>query len=126
MSALSKIEVICDMSKFAAIKKELSELKVGGMTFTQVLGCGVEKGTREYEVDENYEMELLPKIEVSVVVETDRVKRITDELLKHLHENGAEKTPGSISLKSFSHECLTWGRKARDPAGDDSYFLASP
>ena len=41
MSALSKIEVICDMSKFAAIKKELSELKVGGMTFTQVLGCGV-------------------------------------------------------------------------------------
>ena len=81
MSALSKIEVICDMSKFAAIKKELSELKVGGMTFTQVLGCGVEKGTREYEVDENYEMELLPK----VVVETDRVKRITDELLKTLY-----------------------------------------
>ena len=85
MAGLSKIEVICDMSKFAAIKKELSELKVGGMTFTQVLGCGVEKGTKEYEVDENYEMELLPKIQVSVVVDTERVKKITDELLKTLY-----------------------------------------
>ena len=55
------------------------------MTFTQVLGCGVEKGTKEYKVDENYEMELLPKIQVSVVVDTERVKRITDELLKTLY-----------------------------------------
>lgn len=85
MAGLSKIEVICDMSKFAAIKKELSELKVGGMTFTQVLGCGVEKGTKEYEVDENYEMELLPKIQVSVVVPTKRVKELVDKLEKALY-----------------------------------------
>ena len=43
----------------------------------QVLGCGVEKGTREYEVDENYEMELLPKQQISVVV-----KKIVD-VIKH-------------------------------------------
>ena len=36
------------------------------MTVTQVLGCGVEKGTKEYEVDENYDMELLPKTQVSI------------------------------------------------------------
>jgi nitrogen regulatory protein PII len=85
MAELSKIDIVCDMSKFAAIKKKLSELRVGGMTFTQVLGCGAEKGTKEYEVDENYEMELLPKIQVSVVVETERVKMITDEILKTLY-----------------------------------------
>ena len=49
-TGLSKVEVICDMSKFAALKRLLSHLKVGGMTFTQVLGCGVEKGTKEYNL----------------------------------------------------------------------------
>lgn len=52
------------------------------MTVMQVLGCGVEKGTREYEIDENYEMELLPKEQISIVVETQRVPEIV-ELVKH-------------------------------------------
>lgn len=82
---LSKIDVICDMSKFDTLKKTLSNLRVGGMTFTQVLGCGVEKGTKEYEVDENYVMELLPKIQVAIVVETDQVADIVDTLKKALY-----------------------------------------
>lgn len=85
MSELSRIEIICDMGKFTVLKKTLSELKVGGMTFTQVLGCGVEKGTKEYEVDENYEMELLPKIQVAIAVPTDRVREITDKVEKALY-----------------------------------------
>lgn len=85
MSEFAKIEIICDMSKFSALKSCLSKLHVGGMTFTQVLGCGVEKGTKEYEVDENYEMELLPKIQVATVVKKDRVKEIVDALGKTLY-----------------------------------------
>lgn len=85
MTELSRIEIICDMSKFTALKKLLSLIKVGGMTFSQVLGCGVEKGTKEYEVEENYEMELLPKIQVAVVVETAQVKKVTDEIVKTLY-----------------------------------------
>ena len=84
-TGLSKVEVICDMSKFAALKRLLSHLKVGGMTFTQVLGCGVEKGTKEYEVEENYEMELLPKIQVSVVVETEKVADTVEDIKKTLY-----------------------------------------
>ena len=119
MAALSKIEVICDMSKFAAIKKELSELKVGGMTFTQVLGCGVEKGTREYEVDENYEMELLPKIEVSVVVETDRVKRITDELLKTLYTGHI----GDGKIFVYSHGSFVTSLSSKGEAEKELFCL---
>ncbi len=85
MTGLSKIDVICDLSKFDILKKTLSQLNVGGMTFSQVLGCGVEKGTKEYEVDENYEMELLPKIKVGIVVETSRVDEITDHVMKALY-----------------------------------------
>ena len=85
MAALSRIEIICDMSKFSVLKKTLSENHVGDMTFTQVLGCGVEKGTKEYEVDENYEMELLPKIQVSIVVPSERVRSLTGIIEKALY-----------------------------------------
>ena len=66
---LSRIEIITGMSKFNGLKSALSKAGVRGMTVTQVLGCGIEKGTKEYEVEENYEMELLPKQQIAVVVE---------------------------------------------------------
>ncbi len=79
---LSRIEIISSMSKFSSLKSALSKAGIRGMTVMQVLGCGVEKGTREYEIDENYEMELLPKEQISIVVETQRVPEIV-ELVKH-------------------------------------------
>ena len=79
---LSRIEVITGMSKFSSLKSALSKAGVRGMTMTQVLGCGVEKGTPEYEVEEAEEMELLPKQQISVVVETERV----DEIVKIIKE----------------------------------------
>ena len=79
---LSRIEIITGMSKFNGLKSALSKAGVRGMTVTQVLGCGIEKGTKEYEVDENYEMELLPKQQISVVVKKDQVDKIVD-VIKH-------------------------------------------
>lgn len=55
------------------------------MTVTQVLGCGIEKGTKEYEVDENYEMELLPKQQIAVVVEKEKVSRIVELIKQELY-----------------------------------------
>ena len=69
--SLCRIEVITSLAKFSSLKSALSKAGVRGMTVMQVLGCGVEKGTREYEVDENYEMELLPKQQISVVVKKE-------------------------------------------------------
>ena len=78
MESLSKIEIISGMSKFSSLKTALSKAGVRGMTVMQVLGCGVEKGTREYEVDENYEMDLLPKQQIIIVVETKKVPEIVE------------------------------------------------
>ncbi len=80
--SLCRIEVITSLAKFASLKSALSKAGVRGMTVMQVLGCGVEKGTREYEVDENYEMELLPKQQISVVVKKEQVDKIV-EVIKH-------------------------------------------
>ena len=83
--SLSKIEVVTGMSKFTGLKAALSKAGVRGMTVMQVLGCGVEKGTKEYEVDENYEMELLPKQQISIVVETERVDEIIELIKQELY-----------------------------------------
>ncbi|OLR60127.1 hypothetical protein BHF70_11210 [Anaerostipes sp. 494a] len=80
--SLSKIEIITGMSKLPNLKAVLSKAGVRGMTVTQVLGCGIEKGTREYEVDDDYEMELLPKQQISIVVEKEKVDEIV-EIVKH-------------------------------------------
>ena len=82
---LSRIEIITGMSKFNGLKSALSKAGVRGMTVTQVLGCGIEKGTKEYEVDENYEMELLPKQQINIVVEAEKVDKIVDIIKKELY-----------------------------------------
>ena len=51
----------------------------------QVLGCGVEKGTQEYEVDENEIMELLPKQQINIVVETSKVDKVIETVKQELY-----------------------------------------
>ena len=82
---LSRIEIITGMSKFNGLKATLSKAGVRGMTVTQVLGCGIEKGTKEYEVDENYEMELLPKQQIALVVEKSKVDEIVELIKQELY-----------------------------------------
>ena len=55
------------MSKLSSLIEELSKVGVRGITVMQVLGCGVEMGTQEYEVDQKEVMELLPKQQINIV-----------------------------------------------------------
>lgn len=81
MSGLSKIEIITGMSKLSQLKKKLTSLGVRGITVMQVLGCGIEKGTFEYEVEQNKEMELLPKQQINIVVENEKVDEVVKQEL---------------------------------------------
>lgn len=82
---LSKIEIITGMSKLSDLKRTLTKAGVRGITVMQVLGCGVEKGTPEYDVDENEEMELLPKQQINIVVETEKVDEIVEVIKQELY-----------------------------------------
>ena len=82
MSRISKIEVITGMSKLTDLIQQLSKVGIRGVTVMQVLGCGVEMGTQEYEVDINEVMELLPKQQINIVVETSKVDKILDIIKK--------------------------------------------
>ncbi|PWE82309.1 P-II family nitrogen regulator [Agathobacter rectalis] len=85
MSRISKIEVITGMSKLTDLIQQLSKVGIRGVTVMQVLGCGVEMGTQEYEVEINEVMELLPKQQINIVVETSMVDKILDIIKKELY-----------------------------------------
>lgn len=82
---ISKIEVITGMSKLTNLICELSKIGVRGVTVIQVIGCGVELGTKEYEVELNEVMELLPKQQINIVVEDEKIDKILDLIKKELY-----------------------------------------
>ena len=66
----TKITIVCNQSKFEALKAQMSQIGVTGMTVTQVMGCGVQKGKTEYYRGVPLNMNLLPKLQVDIVVST--------------------------------------------------------
>ena len=82
---LSKIEIIIGIDKLTGLKAALSKFGVGGLTVMQVMGCGKQKGTKEYETDEKFVMELTPKYQVSLLVETKKVKEIVEYVKEELY-----------------------------------------
>ena len=73
------------MSKFTTLKRCLSEAEVGGMTFTQVLGCGIEKGTTERYRGAVVDSTLLPKVKLEVIVAKIPVDKVIDAAKRALY-----------------------------------------
>ena len=67
-SRITKVTIITRQSQFEALKAAMEEIGVNGMTVTNVLGCGMQKGAQEYYRGVKVEMTLLPKIQVDIVV----------------------------------------------------------
>ena len=70
---LSKVEIITKEAKVAELTKEFGKFGITGMTVYDALGCGVQLGTQEYEVEKNTQPQLLPKQIVMVVLPSKEV-----------------------------------------------------
>lgn len=82
---LSKVVVLTKQSKFEDLKSALNAIGVTGITVTQVLGCGVQKGASEYYRGVKVDMDLLPKVKVEVVVSKVPVSEVVDAARKALY-----------------------------------------
>lgn len=65
---ITMVDIVTKQSMFERLKAAMDQIGVTGMTVTQVLGCGMQKGRPEYYRGVEMETTLLPKIEVEVVV----------------------------------------------------------
>lgn len=83
--AFSKIEVITSMDKLEGLQSVLEKVGATGMTVLQAIGCGVQKGTQEYESVQRKTVSLLPKQYVMVIVEDEIVDKAVEEIKKELY-----------------------------------------
>ena len=74
----TKVEIICKESRFEALKTAMMELGITGMTVSHVLGCGVQKGKPEYYRGVQVEANLLPKVQIDIVVSKVPVRSVIE------------------------------------------------
>ncbi len=84
-TGMHKITIICKLAKFDTLKKALNELGVTGMTMTQVMGCGIQKGSTERYRGAIVDSTLLPKVKVEVIVSKIPVQSVIDIVKKALY-----------------------------------------
>ena len=84
-TGMHKVSIIAKLSRFDTLKKALNELGVTGMTVTQVMGCGIQKGAGEYYRGVELDATLLPKIKVEVIVSEIPVDKVIESAKKALY-----------------------------------------
>ena len=84
-TGMHKVSIIAKLSKFDPLKTALNDLGVTGMTVTQVMGCGIQKGTSEKYRGVPVDSTLLPKIKVEVIVSKISVDSVVEAAKKALY-----------------------------------------
>lgn len=82
---LTKVEIICKESRFETLKAAMMDIGITGMTVSHVLGCGAQKGKPEYYRGVQVEANLLPKIQVDIVVSKVPVRSVIETAKKVLY-----------------------------------------
>ena len=82
---MTKIDIIMKQSRFEALKAAMNAVGITGMTVTQVLGCGIQKGSTEYYRGVETEINLLPKVQVEIVVSKVPVRTVIETAKKVLY-----------------------------------------
>ena len=78
-NGMRKIVIICKLSKFDALKRAMNQIGVTGMTMTQVMGSGVERGSSNVYRGTVVDNTLIPKIKVDIII-SNRIKE--DDLIE--------------------------------------------
>lgn len=77
-SGMYKVVIIAKLARYEHVKKAMNDLGVTGMTVTQVMGCGIQKGAGEMYRGVELDATLLPKVKIEVVVSKIPVDAVID------------------------------------------------
>jgi nitrogen regulatory protein P-II 1 len=109
---MKKIEAIIQPFKMDEVKEALMGIGVEGITISEVRGHGRQKGHKEVYRGQEYNVDLLPKVKMELVVATDR----SDEVIKVL--TGAARTGKIGDGKIFIYEVAEAIRIRNGDRGD--------
>ena len=84
-TGMYKVAIIAKLSRYDKLRKAMNDLGVTGMTVTQVMGCGIQKGAGEKYRGVEMDATLLPKVKVEVVVSKLPVDAVVEAAKKALY-----------------------------------------
>ena len=84
-TGMYKVVVIAKLARYEQLKKAMNDIGVTGMTVTQVMGCGIQKGAGEMYRGVEVDATLLPKVKVEVVVSKIPVETVIEAAKKALY-----------------------------------------
>lgn len=79
---MKKIEVIIRPSKLEELKEALLLINIEGLTVSQVMGCGKQKGWKEYYRGTEVSLNMLSKVKLEMVVCKDKLEKVIDTIVK--------------------------------------------
>ena len=81
----TKVEIICKEARLETLKNAMMDIGITGMTVSHVLGCGAQKGKPEYYRGVQVEANLLPKVQIDIVVSKIPVRQVIETAKKVLY-----------------------------------------
>ncbi|MCR5651380.1 MAG: ammonium transporter [Lachnospiraceae bacterium] len=84
-TGIYKVVIIAKLSRYEKVKKAMNDLGVTGMTVTQVMGCGIQKGAGEKYRGVEMDATLLPKVKLEIVVSKIPVDKVIETAKKALY-----------------------------------------
>ena len=109
---MTKVEAIIQTSKLEAVKDALHEVGVEGMTVLEVRGHGRQKGHKEVYRGQEYNVDLLPKVKLELVVSDTRAEEVIHTL------TSAARTGKIGDGKVFVYDVAEAIRIRNDDRGD--------
>lgn len=100
---MKRVEAVIRPEKLEEIKEALKNKNINGITISQVMGCGQQLGWTEYFRASEIVTNVLPKIEVKMVIEDDKVEEVID-LISSIARTG-EVGDGKIFIIDIA-ECV--------------------
>ena len=84
-TGMYKVSIVAKYSKYETLKNALNALGVTGMTVTQVMGCGIQKGAGERYRGVEMDVTVLPKMKIEVIVGNIPVEQVIETAKKALY-----------------------------------------
>jgi nitrogen regulatory protein P-II 1 len=109
---MKKVEAIIQPFKFDEVKDALKNIGVDGMTVSEVRGHGRQKGHKEVYRGQEYEVDLLPKVKLEMVIPDERLEEVVRTVAR------SARTGKIGDGKLFVYEVAEAVRIRNDERGD--------
>ena len=97
---MKKLEAFIRPEKLEDIKEMLTELHLNGLSITQIVGCGNQKGWKEYVRGTENDYNFLPKIKIEIVIDDSQLEEVIEKIT--LTARTGEVGDGKIFISDIS------------------------